>query len=105
MTLSELTDQIYSGAQPTIEIHSFEPSLYLIFKRDGERLEPLKDARGETLRYYSRSKAIQPLTKTGLGTAEFVHQTSFCELIGLEGGAREATEFRETIRLDNNHTL
>ena len=105
MTLSELTHQIESGARPTIEIHSFEPSLYLIFWRDGDRLEPLKDGRGDTLRYYSRSKAIYPLTKTGLSTADFVHQTSFCELIGLEGGARESTEFRETIHLDNVHYL
>ena len=58
----------------------------------------MQDSRGQTLRFFSRSKALKPLSETGLETADFVHQSAFGEMIGMEG-SREQTELRQTINL------
>ena len=99
MTLSELSSLIAAGHNPSVEVHSFEPSLYLLFVRSGDSLQPVKDSRGESLKYFSRSKALKPLREIGLPSAEFVHQSAFGEMIGLSGDSSQ-TELRQTIHLD-----
>lgn len=98
MTLSDLSKRISQGQNPAIEVHSFEPSLYLLFLREGDQLRPIQDSRGETLKYFSRSKALKPLREIGLDSAEFVHQTAYAEMIGIPGD-RSQTELRQTIVL------
>jgi hypothetical protein len=100
MTLKELTRLIQAGEAPSIEVHSFDPSTYLLFARRGEaELEPIRAGSGKTLQFPSRHRALVALAGTGLDFAEFVHRSVYSEMIGMDDSGLDATELRETVRL------
>ena len=80
-----------------IEVHSIDPSIYLIYCcQDGERA-PLKAANGDNLIFRSRTKAFDALREIGVKQADFVHKSAFDEMVGVGDGT--PTEHRETVLL------
>ncbi len=98
MTLKELKRRLQAGERPEIEIHSVDPMIYLLFERLGERLAPVDDGRGTSLKYKSRFAAKRALASTGLKRAAFVHRSAYGEMIGMEGMS-EQSELREEVDL------
>lgn len=80
-----------------IEIHALAPSLYVAFRVDGARREPIGNP-GRALRFPSRAAALDHLRAAGTREVDVVHLSAYGEMVGVAGSARD-TEFRETVRL------
>lgn len=80
-----------------IELHALAPSLYVAFRVEGARREPMGDP-GRALRFTSRAAALDHLRAVGAREVDVVHVSAYGEAVGLPGTARD-TEFRETVRL------
>ena len=98
MTLTELQRNIASGATLQIELHALEQVLYMPYLRQGDDLQPLRDGRGQVLKYPNRERALIALARTGLEHADFVHRSPYGEMIGTDT-ENQNTELRERIDL------
>lgn len=99
MTLDDLSTTISNGFDPKVEVHSVDPSIYLIFCCVGEQRHPLLTAQGgDTLRFPSRHAALNKLRDAGVRHADFVHRSAYEEMIGFSHGNAK-TEHRESITL------
>ena len=81
-----------------LEVHAIEQIVYLAFARAQEKLIPLKNPAGETLKFPSRARALTELAKAGVATVDFVHSSSYGEMIGTEGNYAD-TQMRQAIDL------
>lgn len=97
MNLKALKSAIDRAETPCIELHATEQILYIPFLREGDSLQPLTE-NNKSLTFPSRSRALATLAGTGLQSVEFVHRSSYGEMIGSEGSMKD-TEFRQTIDL------
>ena len=98
MTLEDIETLITTGTTPALEVHSVDPAMYLIFRRDGERLLPLQDSRGQALKYPSRYAALKKLADCGVDEVTFLHRSAYGEMIGLAGEA-QPNELSERLNL------
>ena len=98
MQLTELKQLIRSDELLTIEVHSIDPSIYLIFCCTGETRAPIKAPNGDNLTFRSRSKAFDALRDLGIQHADFVHRSAFEEMVGVGDGT--LTEHREIVTLE-----
>ena len=98
MTLQELSAMITNGFEPMVEVHSIDPSIYLIFCCINDQRQPLLTSAGDTLKCRSRSAPLDQLRETGLHQADFVHRNAYDEMIGFSHDNRP-TEHRETVKL------
>lgn len=97
MQLNKLKQLMGNQKSLAIEVHSIDPSIYLIYCcQDGERA-PLKAANGDNLIFRSRTKAFDALREIGIKQADFVHKSAFDEMVGVGDGT--PTEHRETVIL------
>lgn len=99
MQLSEIKQLMGDQKSLTIEVHSIDPSIYLIFCRQDDKRASLKAANGDNLVFRSRNSAFDALRDIGVKQAEFVHKSAFDEMIGVGDGT--PTEHRETIILQD----
>ena len=97
MQLTELKQLIRSDESLVIEVHSIDPSIYLIFCCAGENRAPIKAPNGDNLMFRSRSKAFDALRDVDIQRADFVHRSAFDEKVGVGDGT--PTEHRESITL------
>lgn len=97
MNLKTLKSAIDRAETPCVELHATEQILYIPFIRDGDSLQPFSE-NNKSLTFPSRSRALAALARTGLQSVEFVHRSSYGEMIGSEGNIND-TEFRQTIDL------
>lgn len=97
MNLKALKNAVERNETLHIELHATEQILYIPFVRSGHSLKPLME-NNTSLTFPSRSKALATLAQTGLQSVEFVHRSSYGEMIGSEGSISN-TEFRQTIDL------
>ena len=98
MTMNELRAKIQAGESPVLEVHAIEQIVYIAFTRAQEKLIPLKRRAGETLKFPSRARALTELAKAGVATVDFVHSSSYGEMIGTEGNYAD-TQMRQVIDL------
>lgn len=98
MNLKMLKKRLVSSRDIVIELHAIEQIMYIPFVRNGEKLRPLVDDRGESIRYPSRHRALVELAELGLEKVDFVHRSSYGEMVGA-GEGPQMTEFRETLDL------
>jgi len=98
MTLDDLQQLFATGATPALEIHGLDPMLYVVYRVDGARPEPLLDRRGDTLRFRSRYAAQRALAECGAQRAAFVHRSAYGEMVGLDDHGAD-TELREMLFL------
>lgn len=98
MNLRVLKTRIASGDTPCIELHAIEQIMYIPYERVDDVLKPLTDGRARTLQFRDRYRACLALAATGLSQLEFVHRSSYGEMIGAEGGMAQ-TEMRQLIDL------
>ena len=99
MELNELKQLMGNQKSLTIEVHSIDPSIYLIFCCQDDERAPLKAPNGVNLIFRSRNSAFDALRDIGVKQAEFVHKSAFDEMVGVGDGT--PTEHRETIILQN----
>ncbi len=97
MRISHLKQAIERGDALQLEVHSIDPSIYLVFINSDDRLEPLVDVFGKTIKFLSRGRAFAELKEAGVSCAHFVHKTAFEEMVGVGNGT--TTEHREVIYL------
>lgn len=97
MQLTDLKQLTRAGEAPAIEVHSIDPSIYLIFCGNGDNRAPIKAPNGDNLIFRSRSKAFDALRDAGIQRADFVHRSAFDEMVGVGDG--RPTEHRESIAL------
>jgi hypothetical protein len=71
--------------------------MYVVYPVDGARRTPVADQRG-TIVFPSRAAARDALAVAGVEEITFIHQSTYNEMVGLEAGGANATEFRETLR-------
>ncbi|MEM6999220.1 MAG: DUF6482 family protein [Pseudomonadota bacterium] len=83
---------------PRVEVHSMELALYVIMALIDGELCPVYDSQGEPLKYSSRYAALKALKNAGLSHADFVHKSTYDEMIGAPSVAGGA-EMRESIDL------
>jgi hypothetical protein len=98
MNLKMLKKSLASGRDVAIELHAIEQIMYIPFIRNGDELRPLVDDRGESIRYPSRHRALVELAELGLTSLDFVHRSSYGEMVGA-GEGPQTTELRETLDL------
>ena len=98
MTLDELTSLMTSGVHVTMEVHALEAVIYVAYRLDGERREPICGPDGQSVQFPSRYAAQLALGDAGVTEATFVHRSAYGEMIGMDT-ADQDTELRETIRL------
>ena len=98
LTLSDIRRFVKAGTPPETELHGVDLSIYVAFCRLDGALVPIADRRGKTLQFRSRERALRALANTGLEALEFVHQSVYAEMIGVDGD-RPSTEMRERLRL------
>lgn len=99
MQLNELKQLMGNQKSLTIEVHSIDPSIYLIFCCQDDERAPLKAANGDNLIFRSRNRAFDALRDIGVKQADFVHKSAFDEMVGVGNGI--PTEHRETIILQD----
>ena len=97
MQLTDLKQLTRAGKAPAVEVHSIDPSIYLIFCCDNRA--PIKGPNGDNLMFRSRSKAFEALRDAGIRHADFVHRSAFDEMVGVGDG--KTTEHRESIALNS----
>ena len=97
MKLNELKQLMRNQKSPTVEVHSIDTSIYLIFCCQYDEQVPLKAANGDNLIFRSRKRAFDALRDIGVRQADFVHKSAFDEMVGVGDGT--PTEHRETIIL------
>ncbi len=102
MHLNGLKNAIARNEAVQVELHAAEQVLYIPFLRNGDSLQPLH-ANNTTLTFPSRSKALVALAQTGLRSVDFVHRSSYGEMIGTEGSIAN-TEFRQRVDLTRYRT-
>jgi hypothetical protein len=98
MTLSQLAARLASGTPAALEIHGFDPMIYVLYVLSGEQSHPICDGRGRPLQYRSRYAAQRALAEAGAREAVFVHRSAYGEMVGLDGSGDE-TELRERVWL------
>lgn len=99
MQLTDLKQLTRAGKAPAVEVHSIDPSIYLIFCCDDDNRAPIKGPNGDNLMFRSRSKAFEALRDAGIRHADFVHRSAFDEMVGVGDGT--PTEHRESIALNS----
>ena len=99
MQLTDLKQLTQAGKAPALEVHSIDPSIYLIFCCDDDNRAPIKGSNGDNLMFRSRSKAFDALRDAGVRHADFVHRSAFDEMVGVGDGT--PTEHRESIALNS----
>lgn len=97
MQLSQLKQLIRADEPLVIEVHSIDPSIYLIFCCAGGNRTPIKAPNGDNLMFRSRSKAFDALRDVDIQRVDFVHRSAFDEMVGVGDGT--PTEHREPINL------
>ena len=97
MQLTDLKQLTRAGKAPALEVHSIDPSIYLIFCCDDDNRAPIKGPNGDNLMFRSRSKAFDALRDVDIQRADFVHRSAFDEMVGVGDGT--PTEHRESITL------
>ena len=97
MQLNELKQLMRNQKSLTVEVHSIDTSIYLIFCCQDDEQAPLKAANGDNLIFRSRKRAFNTLRDIGVKEADFVHKSAFDEMVGVGDGT--PTEHRETIML------
>ena len=65
MQLSEIKQLMGDQKSLTIEVHSIDPSIYLIFCRQDDKRASLKAANGDNLVFRSRNSAFDALRDIG----------------------------------------
>lgn len=100
LQLNDLKQLTRAGEAPAVEVHSIDPSIYLIFTRGEDNRTPIKAPNGDNLIFRSRSKAFDALRDVGIARADFVHRSAFDEMVGVGDGT--PTEHRESIALDSS---
>ena len=101
MQLDTLQMKIEAGQQVAVELHAVEQMLYIPYEAsDGFRF-PLQDAKGQTIRYKSLVAATAALGAIGLEEIDFVHTSSYGEMIGSPGSSAD-TELRQRIKLKHD---
>ena len=99
MTFAEIRSLAKAGVEITIEVHSVDPSLYQIFQRFGEHLEPITE-RGRSAVFTSRTAALSALAELGLDEVHFVHRSAYGEMIGTETPF-DRTELRQRVGISH----
>ena len=99
MQLNELKQLMRNQKSLTVEVHSIDTSIYLIFCCQDDEQAPLKAANGDNLIFRSRKTAFNALRDIGVKQADFVHKSAFDEMVGVGDGT--PTEHRETIILQD----
>ena len=99
MRLNELKQLMRNQKSLTVEVHSIDTSVYLIFCCQDDEQAPLKAANGDNLIFRSRKRAFNALRDIGVEQADFVHKSAFDEMVGVGDGTH--TEHRETIILQD----
>ena len=97
MQLTDLKKLVKADEPLVIEVHSIDPSIYLIFCCTGNNCAPIKAPNGDNLMFRSRSKAFDALREVDIQRADFVHRSAFDEMVGVGDGS--PTEHRESITL------
>ena len=97
MQLNKLKQLMGNQKSLAIEVHSIDPSIYLIYCCQDDERAPLKAANGDNLIFRSRTKAFDALREIGVKQADFVHKSAFDEMVGVGDGT--PTEHRETVIL------
>ena len=98
MQLEELQSKLETGHAIQVEVHAIEQIIYLVYERQGEDLHPFRDAQGAVLKFRSLNAAKTALRETGLERIEFVHNSSYGEMIGAPGGYQD-TQMRQQMFL------
>ena len=97
MQLTDLKKLAQADEPLVIEVHSIDPSIYLIFCCTGDNRAPIKAPNGDNLMFRSRSRAFDALREVDIQRADFVHRSAFDEMVGVGDGS--PTEHRESITL------
>ena len=97
MQLTDLKKLVQADEPLVIEVHSIDPSIYLIFCCAGDTCAPIKAPNGDNLIFRSRSRAFDALREVDIQRADFVHRSAFDEMVGVGDGS--PTEQRESITL------
>ena len=97
MQLTDLKKLVQADEPLVIEVHSIDPSIYLIFCCAGDNCAPIKAPNGDNLIFRSRSRAFDALREVDIQRADFVHRSAFDEMVGVGDGS--PTEHRESITL------
>jgi len=98
MNLKELESLARAGGEAIIEIHSIEPSIYLVYQRFGERLMPVADDTGSQACFNSSYASFKALAGLGVTEVAFVHRSAYGEMIGIETPHND-TELRQIVSL------
>ena len=98
MDLDLLSNRLQAGDAVEIELHAIEGMIYIPYERRAADLLPLKDPSGQTLKFSSLTQATAALSQTGLPAFDFVHTSSYGEMIG-SPGSQDDTEMRQRITL------
>ena len=98
MTLDELSILMTSGAHVSMEVHALEAVVYVAYRLDGERREPICGPDGQSVQFPSRYAAQLALRDAGVSEATFVHRSAYGEMIGMDTDGQD-TELRETMKL------
>ena len=99
MHLNQLKQLMKNQKSLTVEVHSIDTSIYLIFCCQDDEQTTLKAANGDNLIFRSRKRACNALRNIGVKQADFVHKSAFDEMVGVGDGT--PTEHRETIILQD----
>ena len=99
MQLNELKQLMRNQKSLTVEVHSIDTSVYLVFCSQNDEQAPLKAANGDNLIFRSRKRAFNALRDIGVKQADFVYRSAFDEMVGVGDGT--PTEHRETIILQD----
>ncbi|MEM7220432.1 MAG: DUF6482 family protein [Pseudomonadota bacterium] len=96
LTLDDLAARVRARNTPGLELLGVDPIVYVIYAIDGAAREPLVDKRGKSLQFRSRGAALDALRKCGVTAVDFVHRSSYGEMVGLDD-ANGSNELRERL--------
>ena len=96
LTLDALAARVRNRDTPALELLGVDPIVYVIYAVEGESRAPLVDKRGRSLQFRSRGAALEALRKCGITSIDFVHRSSYGEMVGLDA-ADGSNELRERL--------
>ncbi|MGE0623911.1 MAG: DUF6482 family protein [Pseudomonadales bacterium] len=96
MTLDDIRKSVRSGAPVALEVHALSASVYQLFRRIGNRVDPIMGSLGGSVVFRSRYAALQTLADLGVERVDCVHRSAYDEMIGAEGVAAD-NELRESV--------
>ena len=84
LTLDGLAARVRGSDTPALELRGVDPMIYVIYALQHDSRAPIVDRNGKALAFRSRGAALEALRECGVTSIDFVHRSSYGEMVGLE---------------------